>query len=160
MDSWLHWKHKIEESTPIHAAIHECPNLVHCSFLHCLLSTVPLITVPPHNLVLEPEESEYYPGDTIICLATGKPTPVIWWRDLATNLTVESDTLIITEAMFNASQAFKCIASNEVKGQPMEDTRIIIFTVVSEWFFPRCHLQTLNSPECKKSSIYKDTYCW
>lgn len=89
-------------------------------------------TDPPRDLQFTPEKSHYYPGDFIVCSADGNPSPNITWRNLANDDITESDTLPITEDMLTDVQMFECIASNVVKGEPMNTTRNITFSVNRE----------------------------
>ncbi len=74
------------------------------------------------------EKEEYIPGETVVCLAEGLPTPEIFWTDENSGIVIENATFIITSAM-TGQQKYTCAASNEIRGVIHVETKTLDFRV-------------------------------
>ena len=88
--------------------------------------------MPVSDVSLSPIQEEYYPGDTIICSATGNPEPYIRWVDIFNNTVSDSPTLLIVPSMAG-TQTFTCLATNVIDNETYMATATITFDVVGTY---------------------------
>lgn len=87
----------------------------------------------PRDLQFIPEDTNYYPGDVIRCMASANPPAEIHWIDLNTGTMIPGDLLHITADMANASQSYQCVANNTIKEVERNKTRTHNFRVIGDY---------------------------
>lgn len=75
----------------------------------------------PRNVVITPRKDEYNLGDIIECAANANPPPNYRWEEVKTAGKTDGAqlklTLVATSEQSDASQIYKCIAENLVRGE-------------------------------------------
>ena len=73
-------------------------------------------------------------GETIECLADGQPAASFVWRSVAEGVSVESPSLLLTDAMLG-SQTWQCTATNVLQGLYHNASQLLTFYVTGQLGF-------------------------
>ena len=81
------------------------------------------------DLTIDPLHVEYQVGDTIVCSASGNPTPDVIW--LGVDGKVTSNVLTVTSNMMG-TVSYTCQGTNTVQGVLYQQEVLITFQVVGK----------------------------
>ena len=88
-----------------------------------------LASDPVRDLTIDPLQVEYQVGDTIVCSASGNPSPDVIWLGVEGNVT--SNVLTVTSNMMG-TVSYTCEGTNIVQGVPYQKEILITFQVVGK----------------------------